>query len=103
MPACPYCQGEGGYDHRDTDAYLAEHLTDAQLANVEGYGQPWTDCDECEATGVVSPERQLEIEAAARASVDQAIAEYNNRVAAGFYESDEAAAEYRLRQRRYAS
>lgn len=76
MPRCPCCFGERLLDFRDLDAALAELLDDDAL-EVARAGPNWMaviGCPECEATGVVSPERLAELNAAARASVEQAIA-----------------------------
>jgi hypothetical protein len=75
-PPCPCCLGEGGYDERDLNALLAEHLTDEQLARVPDVGD-WLECVECEGTGVVTDERAKDIRAAARASIDQFVARMN--------------------------
>lgn len=71
---CPCCFGDGGYDERDCNALLREHLTEAQLALVPNLDKDWLDCDECEGTGVVTVERAAEIAAWAKASVDQFLA-----------------------------
>lgn len=67
---CPDCQGDGIIDFRDQDALLAEHLTVVPLGIVN--------CEECEATGVVSDERHAELMAVASAVVQQALAKMHS-------------------------
>lgn len=74
MSECPVCFGEGGFDERDCNALLREHLSDAQLALVPHIDDDFVDCGECEGTGVVTDERARDIRAAAVATVDQFIA-----------------------------
>lgn len=78
MPACPGCHGEGSLDMRDDDALLGELMSDAELARAREAGMVHpcgvVECGECEGTGVVSAARALDMAAAARAHVDQAIA-----------------------------
>lgn len=76
MAVCPVCHGEGGFDERNLNAYLEEHLTEEQLALArQGRAfEPWLACEECEATGVVSDERAADLMAVARAGVQQFLA-----------------------------
>lgn len=74
MAECPVCFGDGQFDERDCNAYLREHLTEAQLALVPNIDQDFIECDECEGTGVVTDERRREIQAWAAASVAQFVA-----------------------------
>lgn len=80
MPECPICFGDRVLDCRDDDALLAERFTDAELSMMEqqrpGFRRTVgiVDCEECEATGVVSEERLAEIMAFSRAMIDQALA-----------------------------
>jgi hypothetical protein len=67
MPTCPVCFGEGSIDMRDMDAYLSEHVLGTEPCGI-------VECDECETTGVVSPERLTEIAVYSRAAVDQILA-----------------------------
>jgi DnaJ-class molecular chaperone len=78
---CLACHGEGWHDFRDSDAAMAEQLTDAEIALVKARSVPGTwmgvvECDECEGTGVISEERHADMMAAARAFVDQVAAAY---------------------------
>lgn len=68
MPECPCCLGEGALDLRDLDAVLAEHL-DNPPSPVGVVA-----CAECEATGIVSHDRYLDLMASALAAVDQVVA-----------------------------
>jgi len=82
VPSCPACYGDGGHDFKDDNALMREHFTDEQIAHWVDRGmlnmEPWVECSECEGTGVVSEERLLDIQAYARAAVDQTIARYNH-------------------------
>lgn len=73
---CPVCFGERGHDPRDTDALLAEHLSDLEILAIRGGRKPvaWIECDECEGTGVVTCRRAAVLAGAAAAAVDQALA-----------------------------
>lgn len=75
MPACPTCLGDGSIDFRDENAEMLEHFTHEYL-RAAGYNIDLAvlECDECEGTGVVSPEREADLYASARASVDQVLA-----------------------------
>lgn len=78
MPACPICFGEGHLDLRDMDAWFEEHVADDELARWEARGfvrkAGIVPCDECEETGIVSPGRLADIQAASRAHVEGIIA-----------------------------
>lgn len=80
MPECPICFGDRVLDCRDDDALLAERFTDAELSAMEEQRPGFVrtvgiiECEECDATGVVSEERLAEIMAATRAMIDQALA-----------------------------
>jgi hypothetical protein len=74
MPECPVCLGDGGQDLRNDRALLEEFLPPIALAEIPNLHLDWIECDECEGTGIVSLERELEIAAWARASVDQFVA-----------------------------
>lgn len=77
MPECPACFGELRHDHRDEDAWWGEHYTDVELAELREAGMIHpvgiVDCDECEATGVVSEERLAELSERARVAVAAAL------------------------------
>lgn len=75
MPECPCCFGERFLDLRDLDAFLEEYLTEEQLRMAVAAGMRRKvgiiECEECEATGVISEERARDLRAASIAFVDQ--------------------------------
>lgn len=68
---CPVCFGEGGWDERDCNALLKEHLPDHVLAEVPNIDVDWMECPECEGTCRVTERRAKDIHAMAVAAVDQ--------------------------------
>lgn len=78
MVECPVCFGTGEHDFRDSDAYLSEHWTDAEIAvaRANGLNHPIgiIDCDICDATGYVSEEHFRDIMVLAVAEMDQSMA-----------------------------
>jgi len=79
MATCPVCFGDGQFDERCFRAVCEEHLPPHVLAMIPNLDQDYLPCDECEGTGVVSAERLAELEAWARAAVDQVLQAMRNR------------------------
>lgn len=79
MAVCPTCHGEGGFDQRELNAMLEEHLTPAELALARATSDwsDWIACDTCGETGEVTEDVRLDALAAARARVDQLVAGYD--------------------------
>jgi hypothetical protein len=78
MVECPVCFGSGEHDFRDSDAYLSEHWTDAEIAvaRANGLQHPMgiIDCDVCDSTGLVTEDEYRDIMAANAATADQTLA-----------------------------
>lgn len=79
---CPGCLGEGHLDFRDDDALYGERFSDAELAYLRAernlqHPLGIIRCSECEGTGIVTDARWRELNAAAVAAVDQALAAYH--------------------------
>jgi hypothetical protein len=71
LVTCPTCFGEGGFDERNCNAMLREHLPDHVADRIPGINDDWMVCPECDGTRLVTAERALDIHAAAVAAVDQ--------------------------------
>jgi hypothetical protein len=58
MVSCPACQGSGVHDCRDDDAWMGEHMSDAEIAAFRAQGGVHpvgvVVCDVCEGSGLVT-------------------------------------------------
>lgn len=77
MAECPVCNGHGNFGDLDIQAMMSEHYSDSELREM-GFEMVTedTECEECEGTGVVTEERWLDLQASARAFMDQVIAQW---------------------------
>jgi hypothetical protein len=80
MTTCPGCFGDGHYDFRDDDAHMSEMFTDAELERMRtrGLNHPAgiVVCPTCGGAGEVTDDVAADLQARARAMVDQVIAKY---------------------------